>query len=170
MASENPLLQFEPGLMIWTVVAFLLTLVVLHRIAWKPLLASLDDREKRIDDALSKARQAQQEAEKAIAQTKADSAAALRESAEMVKQAKLDAEKLGEKILEEARQERQKVVDEGLKRIESEQRAAFEQIRRETVDLAIRAASRLVKSQMDEQQQHRIVEDFLKDIPEDRLQ
>ena len=67
---ENPLLQFEPGLMIWTVVVFVITLVVLHRIAWKPLLGALDDREKRIDEALSKAERAQQEAESAIAQAR----------------------------------------------------------------------------------------------------
>ncbi|MEZ5396359.1 MAG: hypothetical protein R2724_26645 [Bryobacterales bacterium] len=45
MASENLLLQFEPGLMIWTVVTFLVTLVVLRKIAWGPLLKALEDRE-----------------------------------------------------------------------------------------------------------------------------
>lgn len=168
--GENPLLQFEPGLMIWTSVVFVLTLAVLHRIAWKPLLAALDDREKRIDEALSKAQLAQQEAEKAIAQAKEESAEALRKSADMVKQAKLDGEKMRERILEEAKAERQKVVAEGLTRIEAEQRAAFEQIRRETVDLAIRAASKLVQSQMDEQQQRQLVEGFLADLPSDRVQ
>ena len=168
--GENPLLQFEPGLMIWTVVVFVLTLAVLQRIAWKPLLAALDEREKHIDDALTKAQRAQREAEEAIAQAKAESAEALRQSADMVKQAKLDGEKMREKILDEAKAERQKVVDEGMRRIEAEQRAAFEQIRRETVDLAIQAASRLVKSQMDEAQQRKLVEDFLADIPGDRVQ
>ena len=168
--GETALLQFEPGLMIWTVVVFLITLVVLHRIAWKPLLSALDDREKHIDDALSKAQRAQEEAEKAIAQAKAESADALRQSAELVKQAKLDAEKVRERILAEAKADRQKVIDEGLARISAEQRSALEQIRRETVDLAIQAASRLIKSQMDEQQQRQLVEDFLKDVPEQRIQ
>lgn len=167
--GENALLQFEPGLMIWTIVVFLITLVVLHRIAWKPLLSALDDREKHIDDALSKAQRAQEEAEKAITQARAESADALRQSAELVKQAKLDAEKARERILEEAKADRQKVIDEGLARISAEQRQALEQIRRETVDLAIKAAAKLVKTQMDEQQQRQLVEDFLKEIPEQRV-
>jgi len=167
---ENPLLQFEPGLMIWTVIVFVITLLVLHRIAWKPLLGSLDDREKRIDDALSRADRAQQEAEKAIAQAKEESKEALRRSDEMVKQAKLEGEKLREKILEEAKAERQKIVAEGLKQLEVEQRHAFEEIRRETVGIAIQAASKLVESQMDEAQQRRLVDDFLRDLPADRVQ
>ena len=63
MAGENPLLKFEPGLMIWTVIVFLFTLGVLSKLAWGPLMKALDDREKRIHDALTKAEQAQQAAD-----------------------------------------------------------------------------------------------------------
>jgi len=167
---ENPLLQFEPGLMIWTLVVFVITLLVLHRIAWKPLLGTLDDREKRIDDALSKSERAQAEAEAAIAQAKQESADAVRRSDEMVKQAKLEGERLREQILEEAKAERQKIVAEGLKQLEVEQRHAFEQIRRETVGIAIQAASKLVESQMDEGQQRKLVDEFLRDLPTERVQ
>lgn len=167
---ENPLLQFEPGLMIWTLVVFVITLLVLHRIAWKPLLGTLDDRERRIDYALSKSERAQAEAEAAIAQAKQESADAVRRSDDMVKQAKLEGERLREQILEEAKAERQKIVAEGLKQLEVEQRHAFEQIRRETVGIAIQAASKLVESQMDEGQQRKLVDDFLRDLPTDRVQ
>ncbi len=170
MASDNPLLQFEPGLMVWTVVTFVVTLLVLRKIAWGPLLKALDDREQRIDDALSKAEKARKEAEAAIAQAKADSAAALRKSEEMVKQAKVDAEQLRQKMIEEAKAESQKVVEDGLKRLESEQRAAMQQMRRDTADLAIQAAAKLVKSSLSDQQQREIVDGFLRDLPETRVQ
>lgn len=170
MASENPLLQFEPGLMIWTVITFLVTLLVLRKIAWGPLLQALDDREKRIDDALSKAEKARKEAEDAIAQAKQDSAAALRKSEEMIKKAQVEADQRGQEIIEKAKADSQKLVDEGLKRLEGEQRAAMQQMRRETADLAIQAAARLVKSSLSEQQQREIVDGFLRDLPETRVQ
>jgi F-type H+-transporting ATPase subunit b len=170
MASENPLLQFEPGLMIWTVVTFLATLLVLRKIAWGPLLRALDDREKRIDDSLSKAEKARRQAEEAIAQAREDSAAALRKSEEMVKQAKVEADQLRRKMIDEAKAESQKVVEEGLERLEREQRAAMQEMRRETADLAIQAAARLVKSSLNEEQQRAIVDGFLRDLPETRVQ
>ena len=167
---DNPLLQFEPGLMIWTVVTFLVTLLVLRKIAWGPLLKALDDRENRIDDALTKAEKARKEAEDAIAQARQDSAAALRKSEEMVKQAKVEAEQLRQRMIDEAKAESQKVVEDGLKRLESEQRAAMQQMRRETADLAIQAAAKLVRSTLSEQQQREIVDGFLRDLPEARVQ
>ncbi|MCB1019987.1 MAG: F0F1 ATP synthase subunit B [Acidobacteria bacterium] len=170
MASENPLLQFEPGLMIWTVITFLATLLVLRKIAWGPLLTALEDRENRIDEALSKAEKARKEAEDAIAQARQDSAAAMRKSEELVKQAKTEAEQLRQKMIEEAKAESQKVVQDGLKRLESEQRAAIQQMRRETADLAIQAASKLVRSSLDERQQRELVDGFLRDLPETRVQ
>ncbi len=64
------LLKFEPGLMIWTVVVFVITLFALSKIAWGPLMKALDEREKRIHDALTKAEQAQRTAEEAITRAK----------------------------------------------------------------------------------------------------
>jgi F-type H+-transporting ATPase subunit b len=170
MGAENALLQFEPGLMIWTIVTFLLTLLVLRKIAWGPLLRALDDREKRIDDALTKAEKARREAEDAIAQARQDSAAALRKSEEMVKQAKVEAEQLRQRMIEDAKAESQKVVEDGLKRLEGEQRAAMQAMRRETADIAIQAAAKLIKSSLDERQQREIVDRFLHDLPETRVQ
>ena len=86
-----------------------------------------------------------------------------------MKQARLDAEKLRDKILEEAKADRQKIVDEGLKRLEVEQRQALDAMRRETVDIAMKAAAKLIDAQMDEAQQRQIVDDFLRDLPADRV-
>lgn len=166
LQGENPLLQFEPGLMIWTIVVFVLTLLVLSRIAWKPLLETLEKREQRIHHALTRAEQAQQDAEEAITQAKADSDKALRKADELVKEARVEAGRLRQQMIEEAKAESQKVVDQGLQRIESEQRAAMEQIRESTAELAIQAASKLIQSTLTEQQQREIVDRFLAELPD----
>jgi F-type H+-transporting ATPase subunit b len=161
------LLRFEPGLMIWTFIVFLITLAALSKIAWRPLMKALDEREERIHDALTKAEQAQRAAEDAIAQAKSNSDAALRRADDLVKEARVEAQHLRQKMVDEAKAESQKTVEQGLNRIAAEQRIAMAEIRRNAADLAIRAAAQLVKSSMSEQQQRQIVQDFLADLPAD---
>lgn len=161
------LLKFDPGLMIWTVIVFVITLVILSKLAWGPLLKALDDREKRIHDALTKAEQAQQAAEEAIAQAQSNSDAALRKADDLVKEARVEAQQMRQKMIDEAKAESQKTVEQGLARIAAEQRIALVEIRKSAADLAIRAAAQLVKSSMSEQQQRQIVEEFLGDLPDD---
>jgi F-type H+-transporting ATPase subunit b len=161
------LLKFDPGLMIWTVIVFVITLVILSKIAWGPLIKALDDREKRIHDALTKAEQAQQAAEEAIAQAQSNSDAALRKADDLVKEARVEAQQMRQKMIDEAKAESQKTVEQGLARIAAEQRIALVEIRKSAADLAIRAAAQLVKSSMSEQQQRQIVEEFLGDLPDD---
>ncbi len=153
--------------MIWTVIVFVITLVILSKIAWGPLIKALDDREKRIHDALTKAEQAQQAAEEAIAQAQSNSDAALRKADDLVKEARVEAQQMRQKMIDEAKAESQKTVEQGLARIAAEQRIALVEIRKSAADLAIRAAAQLVKSSMSEQQQRQIVEEFLGDLPDD---
>ncbi len=166
MAGESALLKFEPGLMIWTVVTFVFTFVALRLIAWKPILGALDEREGRIKDSLEKAEQAGREAEAAIAENKTRMDAALRKSEELVVAAKQEAEQVRTKMVDEARAESKKIVDQGVRRIEAEQRAAVAEIRKETAALAIQAAERILKKNLDAPEQRRIVDDFLGELPD----
>jgi F-type H+-transporting ATPase subunit b len=164
--AENPLLRFEPGLMVWTVLTFLVLLFVLRKIAWKPLLEALDAREKRIHEALEKAQTAQKEAEQAIAENRRRSEEAMRRAEHIMEQARLDAGRTRQKLIEDARAESQRVVDQGMRRLEAEQRAAMQEVRAVAADLAIRAAGRLIQSSLTEQQQRELVDQFLKEVPQ----
>ena len=85
--SSGGLLDVNPGLMIWTVVTFILLLFILKKVAWKPILNSLNERETFIKDSLDKAEKARIEAEKMFEENKAN--------------------------LEKAEEEAQKVIDQG---------------------------------------------------------
>jgi F-type H+-transporting ATPase subunit b len=150
--------------MIWTVLTFLVLLAVLRKLAWKPLLEALDSREKRIDDALLKAEKAQREAEQAIAENRKRSDEAMRQAEQLIEQARKDAEQTRHKMIEEARAESRRVVEQDMRRLEAEQRAAMQEMRSIAADLAIRAAGRLIQSSMTEQQQREIVDQFLKEV------
>ena len=172
MASENgnALLQFEPGLMIWTVVTFLFTFVALRLIAWKPILGALDEREGRIKESLEKAQQAKAQAEQAIAENRANMEASLRRSQELVTEARQEAEKVRTEAREEARAEARKILDEGRRQLEVERRAAVAELRREAASLAIRAAEQLLKKNLGERENRRLVEDFLDQLPKPPVQ
>lgn len=167
MASENgnALLQFDPGLMIWTVVTFLFTFVALRLIAWKPILGALDEREGRIKESLEKAEQAKAQAEQAIAENKANMEASLRRSQELVAEARQEAEKVRTEARDEARAEARRILDEGRRQLEVERRAAVAELRREAASLAIRAAEQLLKKNLGERENRRLVEDFLDQLP-----
>jgi F-type H+-transporting ATPase subunit b len=167
MASENgnALLQFEPGLMIWTVVTFLFTLVALRLIAWKPILGALDEREGRIRESLEKAEQAKAQAEQAIAENKANMEASLRRSQELVAEARQEAEHVRNQAREEARAEARRIMGEGRRQLEVERRVAVAELRREAAALAIRAAEQLLKKNLRQRENRQLVEDFLDQLP-----
>ena len=172
MAGENgnALLQFEPGLMIWTVVTFLVTFVALRLIAWKPILSVLDEREGRIRESLQKAEQAKAEAERAIAENQANMEASLRRSQELVAEARQEADRVRTQAREEARDEARKIMEEGRRQLDVERRAAIADIRQEAAGLAIRAAEQLLKKNLGEDENRQLVQEFLDQLPKPPVQ
>ncbi len=170
MGGESALLRFEPGLMIWTIIIFVVLLGVLRKIAWKPLLAALDEREQNIQQALEQARKTQRETELVLAENQRRTDEGFKRAEEIVQQARQEAEQMRQKMLQEAKAESRRVTEQGLRRIEAEQRAAMEEIRKVAGDLAIQAAGRLIQVSLSDQQQREIVDKFLADVPEERVQ
>ena len=164
--GANALLRFEPGLMIWTIAIFLVLLVVLRKFAWKPLLAALDDREQSIKGALEQARKTQRETELVLAENQRRGDEALQKAEQVVEQARQEAEHVRRQVIDDAKGEAKRVTEQGLRRLEAEQRAALAEIRKTAADLAVRAAGRLVEVSLTEQQQREIVDQFLAEVPE----
>jgi F-type H+-transporting ATPase subunit b len=78
--ENGGLLDVNPGLMIWTVITFILLLLILKKVAWKPILTALDKREKDIKDSLEKAEIAKAEAQKILEENQANLSRAEEES------------------------------------------------------------------------------------------
>jgi F-type H+-transporting ATPase subunit b len=88
------LVQPDPGLIIWTIVTFLVLLFILKKAAWKPLLSALDKREETISDAIKKAEQAKSEAEKMLKENQERLAQSEMQSQKVINDGKLMAEKI----------------------------------------------------------------------------
>jgi F-type H+-transporting ATPase subunit b len=164
--ESDPSLLVMPqfGLIFWTVVTFLLLAFVLGRFAWKPLLGAIEARERSIQESLDQARTDREDAEKLLAEHKDLVAQARRERAEAMAEGQRDAERLKADIVEEGRRQREKLLEQAEAQIQAEMRQARSELRGIAADLSIRAAERLLTSQMDEQAQRKLVEEYLDEL------
>ena len=160
------LLDPHVGLIIWTIITFLVVLLVLRKFAWPQLLASLDEREKRISDALAAAEQARQEAEEVLREHRQKIAAAEEEARKIVAEARAAGANVRQTIVSQAREEAERMLDQARTSIESEKRAAIAELRRETANLAIQAAGALIDANLDDEKNRGLIDDLIAKIPE----
>lgn len=160
------LLDPHVGLIIWTIITFLVVLFVLKKFAWPHLLAALDEREKRISDAIAAAEQARQEAEEVLREHRQKLAAADEEARQVVAEAREAGANVRQTIVSQAREEADRMLDQARTSIESEKRAAIAELRRETANLAVQAAGALIDANLDDEKNRGLVDDFIARIPE----
>ncbi len=160
------LLDPHVGLIIWTIITFLVVLLVLKKFAWPHLLAALDEREQRISDAIATAEQARQEAEEVLREHRQKLAAADEEARQIVAEAREAGANVRQTIVSQAREEAERMLDQARTSIESEKRAAIAELRRETANLAVQAAGALIDANLDDEKNRGLVDDFIARIPE----
>ena len=177
MALHTPLMpvlaaggiaDINPGLTLWTAITFLLLLVVLSKFAWGPIVKMLNEREGTIREAIESAKKERAEAEKLMAEQKAALATATREAAELAKRNQVEVETLRQELTAKARKEADELVASARKQIVEEKAKAVTELRGMVADLAIEAAGKLVKANLDDKAQRALVEDYLKQLPAGR--
>jgi F-type H+-transporting ATPase subunit b len=161
---NNPLVQPDPGLFIWTIVTFLVLLALLAKFAWKPLLQALENREETIRKSLGDAQQARQELERLNQESAQMIAKARQEADAIVARSRTDAERLKEDMRQEARAESATIVKNAERQIQLETGRAIEQIRHEAVDLSIAIASKVIGRNLSKDDNERLIEDALKQV------
>ncbi len=161
--SGGPL-DVNPGVIIWTVITFLFLLFVLKKFAWKPILSSLDERENFIKDSIAKAEHARDEAERLLEENKATLAKAEEESQKIITQGREYSEKLKTQILEESKEEARKMIVNASAEIERKNKEAFTKLKDQVADIAVLAAEKIIKENLDKDKQTKLVEKYLKEI------
>ena len=161
---DNPLVQPDPGLFIWTIITFLVLLALLGKFAWRPLLQALESRQDSIRKSLDDAQKAKQELERLQV-----------ESAEIIRQSRLeadaivtrsrgDAERLREEMKQKARAEADAIVKNAERQIQLETGRALQQIRKEAVDLSVMIASKLIQRNLTKEDNERLIEEALSQV------
>jgi len=146
------------------IINFLILLYLLNRFLFKPVLARLDERSAMISKGLEDAETAARDRELARAEREAAVAEARKEANEMVARANKIAEDTRNQILTDARAEAEKVSTRAREEIVAEKDKAMAEIRGQVAELALAAAGKLVRREMDDLTQRRLVEEFLVEV------
>jgi F-type H+-transporting ATPase subunit b len=156
----------ELGTIIWTLLTFGVLLVLLKKLAWGPLLALLDEREKTVRDSLEAAERARAEADETLRKNQEILAGARRETAALLEQGRRESETMRAEILAQARQEALDLVEQGKRQVQFEQKQAIDSLRLQVADLAIGAAERLIRAELDDARHRELVADYVKSLPD----
>lgn len=166
--AAGALTDINPGLTLWTAITFLLLLVVLSKFAWGPIVNMLNEREGNIRGALEQARKERAEAEKLLTDQKATFALAQREAAELAKKNQQEVEVLRQELTSKAKKEAEELVVSARRQIVEEKTKAVAELKSLVADLAIEAAGRLVKANLDDKAQRQLVQEYIEQLPKGR--
>jgi F-type H+-transporting ATPase subunit b len=164
MLAANALISVTPGLMIWTIVCFLITLFVLKRYAFGPIQKMIDERQARIRAALEEADNAREQARKLLEQHRALIASARSDAEEILSEARRVADSMRERVREEAEADRQRRLEETHRQVEAETRRALEQIRAEVAELTLIAATKVTGKALTDADHKRLIEESIKEL------
>lgn len=158
------LFSLNVGLGLWTIVVFGVVLFVLSRYAWSPILAAVDARERNIQSSVEEASRLRAEAQALLEEHQRQLADSRRQSQQIVAEAREAGEQVRREIEEKARAEGDAMIERARRDISREKQAAMDELRRESVELALAAASRLVQQKLDPQADRKIIEGFLDEV------
>ena len=170
MLASNPLIQVTPGLMIWTIVCFLITFFVLKRFAFGPIQKTIDARRERIQSAIDEADNARIEARNLVEEHRKLIGQAKSESEEILSEARRVADAQRERVRAETEEDRQRRLEETRRQIDQATQQALGQIRDEVGKLSLVAAEKITRKSLTGSDQQRLIDEALAEIDFSQLE
>ncbi len=170
MLGANALIKVVPGLMIWTLIAFFITLFVLKRYAFGPIQNMLDERRERIRQSIEEAERAREEARRLLEEHKALIGPARGEAETILAEARRVGDSQRERMRDEVEADRQRRLEETRRQIEAETQRALEQIRSEVAELTLVATAKVTGKVLDQADHRRLIEDAVRDLDFSQLE
>lgn len=158
----------DAGLMVWTVLTFLLLLAVLGKFGWKPMIDAIEDRERRLHEERKAAEAARTEAQRIQADMETKLAGLDAKSKEILAIASKNAEALRAKHTAEAQEEAKRITDKARAELEEEKRRLVHELRKEVASLSVLAAEKLLRKSVDEGVQKNVLDSFFKELEQKR--
>jgi F-type H+-transporting ATPase subunit b len=152
------------GLMVWTLIVFGVTLIVLWKVAFPRIADALDKRQKMIEDSIDSADKTRRDADELLAEYRERLSDARGQADEIVARARRTAEAAENETIAEARAKREEMMEQTRRDIEAETRRAIQQIRSEVADLTVLATEKVTRKSLDSSDQKRLVEEALAEL------
>ncbi len=159
----SSLLEFAPGAMIWSILAFVIGFPLMWKFVYGPITRALEERDRKVEDAIQAAEVARKQAEAQMAQAKAELEKAQADGKRMVEEAMARAERQAAEAVRAADERAKAELQKARDTIAAEKRQAVQEIRAEAVGLAIAATGKLLQKNVDEPQNRQLVQSFVAD-------
>ncbi|HRS01979.1 MAG TPA: F0F1 ATP synthase subunit B [Bacteroidota bacterium] len=158
------LLSIDPGLMIWSIVNFLIFLFLLIKFAYKPIAKAISNREKSIDDSIKNAEEANKRANELVAETEQKLADATKQMNQLIEQGKQAANEIIQKAKEEAEKIRQEKIAQSMKDIEMAQEKAFKELKKEIGTIVVQATEKILEEKLNPEKDYQLIEGYIQKL------
>jgi F-type H+-transporting ATPase subunit b len=170
LVAANPLIKVIPGLMIWTLISFGITLYILKRYAFGPIQKLIDDRRERIRRAVEEADQTRDEARQLLEEHRKLVSQAKGEAESILAEARKVATAQQERMRTEIDEDRQRRLEETLRQIDQARIQALGDIRRQVGELAALATEKITRKTLTDADQRRLIDEALAEIDFSQLE
>ena len=169
-AASSPLTRIIPGLMIWTIIFFLIVFFILKKVAFARVQAMIDERRARIAAAIHEADNARDEARNLLEEHKKLMQEARGEAEGIIAEARKTRDAMETRMRDETEQERQRRLEETRREIAAETARALDQIRSEVADLTLAATSIVVGKKLDADRDRELISEAIGSLDFSRLE
>jgi F-type H+-transporting ATPase subunit b len=163
-SSGSFLITPNVGLMIWTLLLFGLSILILWKLAFPRISEALDRRQHAIEESIDHAERVRREADELLDEYRERLSEARRQAQDIVDRARKSAEAREKEAQAESQEQRERMMEQTRRDIEAETRRAIEQIRREVADLTVLATEKVTRKVLDDADQRRLVDDALSEL------
>ena len=155
------LLKIDPGIIIWTWITFLLVLAVLGASTWKIILKGLNARADKIQEDLEEAEKTKENAKKSLAAYREQIDNAKAEASSIIENARIEANRVRDKIINNAREEAEANKNKILSEIDRSKEEAVSSVRKQAVDIAIVMAETILKRNINREDNQALINEFI---------
>jgi F-type H+-transporting ATPase subunit b len=163
-SSGSFLITPNVGLMIWTLLLFGFSMLILWKLAFPRISEALDKRQHAIEESIDEAARIRGEANEVLGEYRERLHEARQQADDIVSRARRAADAHEREAEEEAKAKREQLLEQTRRDIESETRRAIQEIRREVADLTVMATEKVTRKTLDQDDQRRLVEDALSEL------
>jgi F-type H+-transporting ATPase subunit b len=152
------------GLMIWTLLVFVISMYILSKAVWPRIAAALDKRQQAIEEAIDTADRTRTEAQRLLDEYRERLTEARQQADEIVARARKTAENNESEAVADAKRKREEMMAQTRRDIEQETRRAIQEIRAEVADLTVLATEKVTRKTLTDDDQKRLVEEALSEL------
>jgi len=154
----------EPGLIIWTIISFILLVILLWKVAYPQILKGMKNREETIKQQLEEAQKTKKEAENLLEDYKRQLGEARSEAQKIINEGKSLGENMRKEIVQKAQEESNQIVKRAQEEIELQKQKAILELQEKIADLSIMAATKIINKSLNTEDNRRLVEEYVSKV------